>query len=247
VSIGITGNLGKDAALGRAGLENRQDNAEQIRQKNPTAQNDLVKPVLNKNSAARFAVSEDSIRLAARLQASAGDGQLILFTGTHEKDGVSTVATQVALALVQSGVRPVLLIDANMYVPSIHKVFNLAPEPGLAQLLKGTVPAGGAVRDLSGDDLWVLPAGGRIKDSASLFSSAAFSEFFAAIRKQFRFVVVSSPPILDHAESVVIAGRSDGVVMVLAAGSRTRADLRRIKDELDGVKAHLLGAVLSRK
>jgi capsular exopolysaccharide synthesis family protein len=232
--------------LGRTGLEKQQDTADQIRQVNSFAKSE-TEAAASKNSAPRVVVSEDSIRLAARLQACAGDGRLIVFTGSHEKDGVATVATQVALALVQSGVRPVLLIDANLYVPSVHKTFDLTLEPGLAQLLDGTVGAESAIRDLNCDDLWVLPAGSRANDSSSLFSSAAFSEFFGAIRKQFRFVVVSSPPILDHAESVVIAGRSDGVVMVLAAGSRTRADLRRIKDELDGVRAHLLGAVISRR
>ena len=193
----------------------------------------------------RFHRSEESVRLATRLQSSATAGQLIVFTGTDEKDGIATVVTQVALAMVQAGVQPVLLIDANVHAPAIHNAFDISIEPGLAQLLEGTVTAEMAIKHVAIADLWVLPAGIRSDDSVGLFSSAAFSAFFSEIKKQFRFVIVNSPPILDHAESLVIAGRSDGVVMVVASGRRTRTDLRRIKEELDGVKAHLLGAVLS--
>jgi len=247
LSFGITGNLENDAGVGHAALEKRQHNGDQILELKTLPQNENARDAsIPESSSSRFMVSEDSIRLAARLQASAADGQLIVFTGTHEDDGVATVATQVALAMVHAGVRPVLLIDANVHAPSIHKTFDIDIAPGLAQLLEGSSTIESVIHGLGEVDLWILPAGSRAHDSASLFSSAVFSRFFNEIKKQFRFVIVNSPPILDHAESVVIAGRSDGVVMVLAAGARTRTDLRKIKDELDGVKARLLGAVLSK-
>ena len=226
------------------------------KQKNSAGQSTELKPILesektgdagmSQGSPSRFIISEDSVRLAARLQASAAAGQLIAFIGTHKKDEVATIATEVALAMVHAGVRPVLLIDGNVHTPSIHKTFNVAVAPGLAQFLEGRVNLEEIIQCSGEVDLWVLPAGNPSTNPVSLFSSVLFSALLTEIKKQFRCVIVNSPPILDHAESVIIASRSDGVVMVLAAGARTRTDLRKIKDELDGVKARLIGAVLSK-
>ncbi|HEY7521655.1 MAG TPA: CpsD/CapB family tyrosine-protein kinase [Methylomirabilota bacterium] len=190
--------------------------------------------------------SDDGIRLAARLQAELGeDHRTLLFTGTAPGDGVTTVARRVAVALAQMNEGEVLLVDAAVRDPAIHEAFGLEPLPGLADVItrKATLEAAVHVSEFPG--LSILVAGHSAVDGVSLFTSSGYADFVHEIRRAFRFVVFDSSAIMQCPETALIAARMDGVVLVVAAGRRTRAEIRQAREYLEGLRVNLLGIVLS--
>jgi capsular exopolysaccharide synthesis family protein len=195
----------------------------------------------------RAAVSDEAIRLAAKLRAAFSRSHHVLqFTGVGAQEGVSHVTSQVACALAQIDQSPVLLLDANLRSPAVHQAFGTALQPGLSDLLDNRAALADVIHATAVPGLSVLPAGGQ-SDSVQLFSSAAWSELVQTMRERFRFVLMDSAPILQFADSTLLAPRADGVVIVVAAGQRHRAELLEARQLLERLKATVVGVVLARK
>lgn len=190
-------------------------------------------------------VSEDAVRIAARLRASAGTDRVIVFTAAGRREGVSAVACEVASALAQIEVSPVLIVDANLDSPACHRRFDTPREPGLAELLQKTSTFDQAVHLTRIDGLSLLPAGSDIPDIVRFLTSAAFSGLIEEARGRFAYVLIDTPPLMDSAETSVMAAESDGVVLVVRAGAHSRTEIGNMRRELQGLQARLLGAVLS--
>ena len=193
-------------------------------------------------------ISEDAVRLAARLKASFTDSdKMILFTGAVEREGVSTVAAQVAIALAQMDLGPVLLLDANLHAPSLHASFKVEQIPGLSDLIEKKAILEEAIHSTQFSLLSILPVGSTTVNSLSLFSSAGCSLLMEALRERFRFVIIDSSPILKFVDTTLLTSRFDGVVIAIAAGERRQSEVFEVKRILDGLRANIIGIVLCEK
>ena len=190
-------------------------------------------------------LSEDGLRLGARLRASLTDSdRTLLFTGTAEGDGVTTVATRVACALSRMNEGEILLVDGNLRRPRLHEIFDAMPVPGLFDVLAGTATLDAAVRPTEIASLSYLPAGNTEPDPASLLTSTGFAKLMLELRGLFRFIIVDSSPLLQFADTALIAPHTDGVVVVVAAGRRHRGAVREVTQVVGGLRAKLIGVVL---
>ena len=193
-------------------------------------------------------LSEDGIRLGARLRASLTDSdRTLLFTGTAEGDGVTTVATLVARALARMNEGEILLVDGNLRRPRLHEIFEARPVPGLLDVLAGTAPLEASVRPSEIPSLSYLPAGNTDPDPVSLLTSTGFAKLMLDLRGLFRFILVDSSPLLQFADTALIAPHIDGVVVVVAAGRRRRGAVREVTQVVGGLRAKLIGVVLSER
>ena len=193
-----------------------------------------------------LALTDDGIRLGSRLRAAFEEPhRTILFTGTRGQDGVSTTATQVALALAQMNEGEVLLVDAALRRPSLHRVFEIEPSPGLAEMLAGKATPESAIHVSEFSGLSVLAAGTSHLDAVTLLTSSAYHHFMEDVRRAFVFTVFDSAPVSHFAETALIAPRMDGVVVVAAAGQRTRSEIREVSHVLEGLHVNVLGIALS--
>jgi succinoglycan biosynthesis transport protein ExoP len=193
----------------------------------------------------RLTLSDDAIRIAAKIRTSVEESErVIVFTGADEKDGVSTVAAQVGLALAQAARGPVLLLDANADAPSAHELFEVSSRPGLYDLVEGEATLAEAIQPTLTQHLSVLPAGHKSSDDRSRQSPARYALLMSELRRQFRYIIIDSPPILRSADSIFVVEQSDAVVIVIAAGKHAKSEVVRVKQELEGLRAKILGLVL---
>jgi capsular exopolysaccharide synthesis family protein len=189
--------------------------------------------------------TESAVSLAARIRTAFGeDGRILLFTGATAGDGVSTVTSQVALALAQMEQGPVLVVDANLRRPSLGDVFGVEPGPGLSDVILKETSLEEAIRVTERPMLSILPVGTTPVDPVRLFTSAGWMETLGTARSRFRFTLLDSAPLLGFADTTLIVPGVDGVVVVVAAGARRRGELREVEETLAGLRARLLGVVL---
>jgi protein-tyrosine kinase len=193
-----------------------------------------------------FALSEDGVRLAARMKAlHSRDHNLIVLTGGGNGDGSSAAAAHIAVGLAVMEQGSVLLVDADLRKPTVHLTFNLDPYPGLSELVRRADTLQRIAQPTSVERLRVLPAGGSVADPLALLMSSECASAIEEMREAFRYVILCTPPMRQFADAALIAAQAQGVVVALAAGRRAKDELAEIKLTLDGLSVPLSGVVLT--
>jgi succinoglycan biosynthesis transport protein ExoP len=140
----------------------------------------------------------------------------------------------------------VLLIDADLRRPSIHKHANVPNDKGLSNLLTSDIsPNDVVVEDPNVHNLCIVPAGTIPPNPSELLGSSVFDKLLADFAKQFDIVVIDTPPAMVVADATIISVKVEGTVLVLRSGSTTRSALQRLTEGFRRNKANLLGSVLN--
>lgn len=180
------------------------------------------------------------------LFSSASDGaQTMIVTSTGPGEGKSLVASNLAISLAQAGKR-VLLIDADMRKPKVQDVFGVPAEPGLSNLLVADAKASECVRPSGAKELWVLPAGRIPPNPAELLGSQRFQDLLTSLKSHFDWIIIDTPPVMAVADVSVIAHLVSGTLFVIGSEMTSRHAARTAVQQLAGVQARFVGAVLNR-
>jgi capsular exopolysaccharide synthesis family protein len=169
----------------------------------------------------------------------------LLVTSAGPSEGKTSVSANLALILAQAGKR-VILVDADLRRPRVHRLFDVPSQPGLTGLIVD--PHGGGERYLQPteqENLWVLPCGELPRNPAELLGSARAAEVMSQLAKAADIVIYDSPPAATVTDAVVLGSRVDGVIQVVQAGGPRRDLVLRAKGLLEKVGAPLLGPVLN--
>ncbi len=186
-----------------------------------------------------------ALRTSLLLTTVGAPPKVILVTSALPEEGKTTTSINCAIVLAQKGAR-VLLIDADLRRPSIHRTLGVFQKTGLTNLLTGGITLQQAtVRSLVVPTLFVLPAGTPPPNPAELLASAKMGEVLATLREQYDHIVIDTPPTLPVTDAVVMATRADAVILVTRAGSTTKHALRQARDILLKVHARVSGVLLN--
>ncbi len=148
---------------------------------------------------------------------------LVVITGSTPNVGKSFVAANLARLVADTNKR-VLLIDADMRKGRMHKMFGLGRSPGLSEAIAGVVPAG-ELRQKVGENLWLVATGKLPPNPSELLGSERFVEIVESACKDFDLVIVDTPPILNLADTVLIAKSAGALFVAIRAGQSTVPDV----------------------
>jgi succinoglycan biosynthesis transport protein ExoP len=171
--------------------------------------------------------------------------KVILVTSPEPGDGKSTMASNLAVAMAQSG-KSVLLIDADMRRPTVHTLIGLERSPGLSDLLENTqATVDSVIHSLAveGGLLHVIPAGNCPRDPGERLMSQRFIDLLGLLRDKFEWIIIDSPPVLAVTDSATIAREVTGVLLVVRMNGRTRMAAIRAVESLRNLGANVLGVV----
>jgi len=173
----------------------------------------------------------------------------IVLTSANPSEGKSTVVCNLGIAIAEVGNR-VLLIDADLRRPRLHKVFGLNASPGLSDLLKdrtaATSEAGqAAIRPTSVPNLFLLPSGESTAAAMTLLYGAQVPEMLKQLRQQFDTILIDTPPMLQIPDARVLGRLSDRVILVIRAGSTTRDAAQAAFQRFQEDGTNVLGTILN--
>ncbi len=169
----------------------------------------------------------------------------LVVTSPGAKDGKSTVLANLAVALAQGGKR-VILVDCDLRRPTQHTMFGLDNATGLTtMMLDEAAQSKPPLRETPVDGLRVLTAGPLPPNPAELLGSRRMKETLAALLKKADVLLFDAPPVLAVTDALVLAVRTDGVLLVVKAGGTTREHVQQAKERLERVNARIVGAVLN--
>jgi len=168
----------------------------------------------------------------------------LLVTSLQQQDGKTSVSTNCAISLAQLG-SDVLLIDADMRHPNLHEILGVTPVPGLSDLLAGGVEVSEVIRPTKIPGLYVIPAGPVPVNPTELLASRRLTDALAALESRFAHIVIDTPPMLGISDTLVLAPRVEGVILVLRHGRANRSSAQRAVHMLGAIRARILGVVLN--
>jgi len=188
---------------------------------------------------------------AIRLSVPFGSGKLILVTSTQPSEGKTTVASCLAIAATLAG-QNVLLVDGDLRRPTLTAAAGIAGSVGFGEVLEGRDSAGDAISAVelledAGEAgvLSVMGAGRKPPEFLPGVDWARARRTFQSLSERYAFVLLDSPPILAANDALLFAGMTDGVLLVVGAGSADRQDARRAKEQLEPIGTPIIGAVLN--
>jgi len=193
----------------------------------------------------QMAESYRALRTSLLLSNLGSPPKVIMVTSALPQEGKTTTSINSAVVLAQKGVK-VLLIDADLRRPSIHKTLGMGPRSGLSNVLTGSTTLEQAITTTSIlPNLHVLPAGTPPPNPAELLASANMKDVLTQLREEYDHIVLDTPPSLSVTDAVVLSPRADAIVLVIRSGQTTKQALRRSRDILAQVNAKVVGVLLN--
>jgi succinoglycan biosynthesis transport protein ExoP len=211
----LLGSSKRDAGAPGNGKDPRRDDAESVELVTWTRKPSLM--------AESFRATMASILFSGQ---NGNRPQIIILTSPSPKDGKSTIISNLAIAMAEIN-RRVLLIDADMRIPRLHKIFDITNSWGLSDVLYDRIPIEDydqeqIVRKTQIPNLSILPSGPRRVSISSLLYSQRMAELLFRFRRDFDIVLIDTAPMLQISDARVLARLSDGVILVCRAGHTTR-------------------------
>jgi capsular exopolysaccharide synthesis family protein len=174
--------------------------------------------------------------------------QMLLVTSLMVADGKSTTVVNLGVTMARAG-RRVVIVDLDLRRPRLGDFFDLEDVPGFTSVLVGDAPLSEALVEIDVapgvPPLQLLTSGPVPPNPSELLGATRAVELLASLESVADLVIVDSPPLIPVTDALVLSGRADGVLLVVAAGQTRRRHLGRAVELLQQAEAPLLGAVLN--
>ncbi len=186
-----------------------------------------------------------SLRTMLHFRLNTDGGRIVQATSPAPQDGKTTVLVNLAIAFAQLR-KKVLVIDADLRRPSLHRALDLGQRAGLTEVMAGEIDTYDAIVSTGIDSLWAMPSGSIPPNPAELLALPAFRVMLESLAEKYDIILVDSPPVLAVSDPAVIAPCMDAVVLVMRNSSRAKLLTLRAKQALEAVRAPLLGVIPNR-
>ena len=192
-----------------------------------------------------FAEAYRSVRTALQFATSHGLPYSLLVTSAGASEGKTTTATELARNIAQLGKR-VVLIDADLRNPSVHKLLGASNSVGLSNVLAGAAGMEGAVQATKDANLSVITSGPLPPNPPELLGGDALAALLESLRQHFDMVILDGPPVLGLADAPLLGHRAEATLLVATAEETRTDNLQGAMQRLLVARAHVLGSVLTR-
>ncbi len=194
----------------------------------------------------KFSIAEDyrTIRTSILFSHADSSPKTVCFTSTLPQEGKTATVSNMAISFAQLEGR-VLLIDADLRKPRLHKVFQTRNHAGLSGFLSGNLIFDEAIQKTSIDNIWIIPSGPHPPNPAELLNSKLMKDLLFRVKDRFDTILIDTPPVLAVIDPIIISSLVDCTVFVVQAGKTTRRALARAVDEVRKAKAEIVGVVFN--
>jgi capsular exopolysaccharide synthesis family protein len=191
-----------------------------------------------------YAEAYRAVRTSLLFSSPDNPPRVIMLTSPGPQEGKSLTAINLAVTMALTGNR-VLLVDADLRKPRLHKTFGIDNAHGLSSLIGGDSDVGRALHRTEVPSLMVMTSGPIPPNPSELIGSARMGKLLELLRGKFDRILIDCTPLIAVTDATVLAARVDGVILVIKAGATGRRILQRGVRQLHDVQARIVGAVLN--
>lgn len=206
----------------------------------PTRSTHLIDDKSNFNVREAYKIGRTNIRFALPDEPSS----TIIVTSSWPMEGKTTNCVNLAITFSQTGEKT-LLVDCDLRKPRIGKIFNIPSKMGLSNALRNFCKVEEAIHPTQYDNLYVMPSGHIPPNPAELISSKEMQDMLTELKKEYRYILIDTPPVNLLADALLLASHSSGTVMVARQGVTDHKSMQEALDKLNFSGAKVLGFVLN--
>lgn len=198
-----------------------------------------------KNPKSRSAEAFRTLR--TNIQFSSLDNELksIVVTSSGPGEGKSTVMSNLAITMAESGKR-VILVDCDFRKPSIHKKMGVTNAIGLTNILVQNVAKEDCMAQSTVKNLFILTSGPIPPNPAELLGTKKMRDFIEELKSEFDMVLIDAPPVLAVTDAQILSTIADGVIFVASYGEAQKNALVDAKELIDKVGGKVIGIVFNK-
>ena len=187
-----------------------------------------------------------SIRTNIKFSSIDKNIKTILVTSSKQDEGKTTVISNMAVSFAALEEKKVLIIDADLRNPSVHRSFSLTNAYGLTEILSGQKEFDQVIQNTEIDNLQILTTGKMPPNPSEMLESKKMKEFARELEESYDYIFIDSPPIGVITDAGSIANYSDATVLVVGSGETDIEMAKITKERLEKVKANIIGVVLNK-
>ncbi|MFO1433608.1 MAG: polysaccharide biosynthesis tyrosine autokinase [Candidatus Competibacteraceae bacterium] len=192
-----------------------------------------------------FAESYRSVRTALQFSTVHGAPRIIAVTSAQPKEGKTTVSITLAITFAQAG-KKVLLIDADLRNPSLHRLLQLDNSMGLTNYLAADAQPVEVAYPVLLENLFVIPSGPLPPNPVELLSTPKMAALLSLATEKFDQVILDCPPVLGLADALILGNMAQATLLVMEAGVTPRPVVQDALKRLRSARAHILGGVVNK-
>src|SRR2546423_287355 len=185
------------------------------------------------------------LRTSLLLSSAGQPPKTVLVTSSQPSEGKTTTVVNIATMLAQTGA-DVLVLDCDLRRPRVHAHFGLPNSRGVTNYLSGDSQVSELVQTYERmPNLKVITSGPVPPNAAELVGSEEMGKLLYVLMENFTHIIIDSPPAISFTDASILSTMVDGVMLVVHGGRSSRAVVRRAKQQLQDVGAHIFGIVLN--
>jgi len=217
----------------------------------PTFSNKGFLLAQNGNLKIRYTLFKESFRrLQSRIitqfneKTSGKTVKTILFTSALPSEGKSTIVSNLAIAFAQNG-KKTLVVDCDLRIPTQHKIIGLPNRQGLSDVLYQDTNSDDVIQKTRYNDMYLLSSGSLPQNPTELLGGSRMKILISKLTHQYDIIILDAPALLPVADTTLIAGLADGVVLVTRRAYSKEENVREACRQLGEINAHMLGVVIN--
>lgn len=194
----------------------------------------------------KFFISEDyrTVRTSILLSHAESPPKSIVFTSALPKEGKTATLANMAVAFSQLEEK-VLVVDADLRKPRLHRIFKVKNIGGLSGYLTGKVSIEDAIQKTNVENIWIMPSGPIPPNPAELLNSDKMKGMIEELKRGYDVVMLDTAPMLAVVDGVITSSLSDSTVFIIQAGKTTRKPFLQAVEELKRANAKIIGVVFN--
>lgn len=207
------------------------------------------KKVLTLSGADSNTVTSDQFRMIRtniKFLPGERENKIFLITSPGRKEGKSTTTANLAVSMAQQNEK-VLLIDANLREPSIHRIFDIPSQIGLTDILMNKKRFDEVVYPTGIGELDVLVSGSTFTNPAELLGNETMTYLLNVVVRMYSVILIDAPGVLKTTETRILANQCDGVILVLQRGKTKLDKVVEARRILDLAHGKLVGSIINEK
>jgi succinoglycan biosynthesis transport protein ExoP len=211
----------------------------------PTIPEDNPRLLIGQDAFSPITESYRSLRTSVQFSSIDRKIHLLGVTSAHPGEGKSVTSANLAIAMALQGKR-VLIVDADLRRPTVHRLFDVEAEPGLTSVLAGELALEEALHTTSIEGLRVLTAGPLPPNPPELLNSQVMLDLMDTMKDIADVVIFDTPPTIPVTDAQVLGSHLDGMILVVEAGQARKAAVKHAREMLERTRVRLLGVVLNK-
>ncbi len=184
--------------------------------------------------------------IRGNLLLSAGDQppKIMQICSAGHSEGKTTFALNIAVVMAAAGER-IILIDADLRKPRLHRMLKAPNRQGLSSLLSGQAGLDSVILTSGNPGVDIITSGPIPPNPSELLGSKTMKESLAELSRRYDKVIIDCPPLAGLADAPLISPMADGMILVIRGGKTPRDLVVKSRKNLDAIKARVLGVVLN--